>query len=166
MNSILVLSDTHGNSQAIEHLLEKYLEQVVAVVHLGDHSRDMARFARMQKDTSKFHIVSGNTDPLVEEYNERVIEILGKRIFITHGHLYAVKTGTDSLVRTARDLKVDACLFGHTHKQTLFVKNGIVFMNPGSPMYPQIGEERGYGLLYILDDGEISAEYFTYESSI
>lgn len=163
--NILVISDTHGNSQAIKRLLENYRGLVAAVVHLGDHARDMVRLARTDSTPNMFHIVNGNTDPLVESYDERVINVADKRIFITHGHRYSVKSSLDSIVLRAQELQVDACLFGHTHVQTLFTQSSIVFMNPGSPTYPHPDQERGYGLLRISDEGVITGKLLTYREA-
>jgi len=161
MSNILVISDTHGNAAIINQLLKNYEGMLAAVVHLGDYARDIARFARAE-DASMFHIVNGNTDPLVEAYDERVIEIAGKRIFISHGHRYSVKTGLDNIMYKARELGVAACLFGHTHVPTLFEEAGILFMNPGSPTYPNPDTPRGYALLRIAEDGNISGKLLEY----
>lgn len=164
--NILVMSDTHGNAGVIKQLLENYQGMVAAVVHLGDYARDMARYARSDKDGNMYHIVSGNTDPLVTAYDERVIEVADKKIFITHGHRYIVKSGFDNLIYRALELEVDACLFGHTHAQVLFQHAGkdgdIIFMNPGSPTYPPPDAERGYGLLRITDEGIITGKLLSY----
>ena len=154
--NILVISDTHGNSRLISTLLTNYLKVVTTVVHLGDHARDMVRFVRdkhVDDDLNKieFHVVNGNTDPLIDIYEERVIEVAGKSIFITHGHNYDVKSNLDRLIERAQELHVDACLFGHTHIPTLFTQNGILFLNPGSATYPHPDTEKGYGLLRISE---------------
>jgi len=161
--NILVISDTHGNTGAIKNLLDNYQGMVAAVVHLGDYSRDMSRFTRgAEGGEDIYHIVSGNTDPLVEAYDERVIEVAGKKIFITHGHRYDVKTSLQRLIYKAQELQVDACLFGHTHDATTFTEQGIVFLNPGSPTYPAPEQDRGYGLLRITEEGTITGKLLSY----
>ena len=46
--------------------------------------------------------------------------------------------------------KADICIFGHTHRPTLFKKNNVTMMNPGSIAYPrQIGKKPTYGLIEI-----------------
>ena len=164
--NILIISDTHGNIQAIKQLLENYHGLIKAVVHLGDNARDIIRIAGTAVKSNMYHIVNGNTDPEVAAYNERVIEIAGKRIFITHGHRYNVKSGLDMLIYRARELQVDACLFGHTHKQTLFTQNGIVFINPGSLSFPHMGTDKGYGFLSISEKGDIKGKLLTYQEAV
>lgn len=166
--NVLVLSDTHGNTVPIHQLLKSYNGTISAVVHLGDHARDMLRFTNAeqqeyQKESQKtieYHVTNGNTDPMVDILEERVIQLNGKQIFITHGHRYNVKTQLDSLVHRATKLKVAACLFGHTHIPTAFTQNNILFFNPGSITFPAQGTERGYGMLRISEN--ITGKLLTY----
>ena len=164
--NILALSDTHGNIQAINQLLKNYQDSITAVVHLGDYVRDMARIVGTAEKSDIYHIVSGNTDLTTKIFDERVIEIADKRIFITHGHKYNVKAGLDLLIYKARELQVDACLFGHTHKQTLFTQSGIVFLNPGSLSYPYPGTDKGYGFIRISKEGDITGKLLTYREAV
>ena len=157
---ILVISDTHGNAEAVRTLLERYSGIVSAVIHLGDNVKDIAPFAKEGKDGIIYHIVNGNTDPPAEAYNERVIDIAGKRIFITHGHHFGVKTFLSVLEDKAKDLQVDACLFGHTHAAVTFESDGILFLNPGSTTAPAINHSRGYALLRITEEGAMKAMLF------
>ena len=161
--TILVLSDTHGNIQPIQKLLEDYKDKADAVIHLGDYAKDMVRFA---KGNGNIHIVNGNNEIPVAAYEDRVIEIGGKRIFICHGHRYQVKSGLDKLIYHARELNVDACLFGHTHVPECFTEHGIVFLNPGSITYPFPQTKGGYGLLRASEDGTVSGRLFPYKESI
>lgn len=168
--NILVMSDTHGNAYAIKQLLENYQGMISAVVHLGDYSRDVSRFAQAKHGSLDYHIVTGNTDPLVETYNERVVEIAGKKFFITHGHRYNVKISYDNIIYKAlelqQELQVDCCLFGHTHIPALFTENGILFLNPGSPTYPQPGTDKGYALIRISDEGKVTGKLLTYREAL
>jgi len=161
--NILVISDTHGNTNPIRQLLANYQGIVSAVVHLGDYTRDMSCFAISDKDKDMYHIVIGNNDPLIDIYDERVITVGGIRMFITHGHRYNVKSSPDKLIYRAQELNVHACLFGHTHKPVLFTEKNIVFLNPGSPTYPYPETNRGYGLLRISEDGNLTGKLVTYK---
>ena len=161
--NILVLSDTHGDIQVISDLLDSYNKLITDVIHLGDHSRDMIRFKNKYPQLN-LHAVNGNTDPSTADGGERILNIGGKNIFITHGHRYGVKTGLDNIMYRADEMKADACFFGHTHVQTLFVKNNITFLNPGSPMFPAPENPRGYALVRIADGG-ISAKLLEYKET-
>jgi len=162
---ILVMSDTHGNYKAVQQLLDTYLKHVSAVIHLGDITQDL--ISHNKTGLENFHIVNGNVDFMGNpDYEERVIELSGKKIFITHGHRYSVKSGLDNLVYKAQELGVNACLFGHTHQQIMFKQDGILFLNPGSPTYPRVGSEKGYALLRISEEGAISAKLLAYRTQI
>ena len=161
--TVLIMSDTHGNSMAIEQLLNDYKGRIATVVHLGDHVDDMLNF--IHEDTITYHIVSGNTDSFLDIFDERVIELIGKRIFITHGHMYDVKEKLDNLIFKTLEMKVDACLFGHTHVPVLFSKNDTIFLNPGSLAYSSTNTERGYALLRISQEGVVTGNLLAYKPS-
>ena len=161
--NILVLSDTHGYIKAVTDLIDNYKNLVTHVIHLGDNSNDMIRFKHTNPHLN-FYDASGVNDPSSAQGIEQVIEIAGKKIFITHGHNYGVKTGLENIIYKAREIKVDACFFGHTHVQTSFTESGITFLNPGSPMFPAPDNPRGYALVRIAD-GEISVKLLEYKES-
>lgn len=133
---IVVFSDTHNNSSRMISVLNKIIG-VDAVIHCGDGVRDLeeisARFLNI-----KIFGVSGNCDMASGKYKD-IIEIGGKRIFVTHGHMYGVKAETEIDYPTIRDkgreLSVDAVVFGHTHLPYNKNWGDIVVMNPGSIKY-------------------------------
>lgn len=78
-----------------------------------------------------------------------------QKIFLTHGHLYKIDAYADQSAEQARDklgLKEnDIVLSGHTHVAGIFKKdNGLINVNPGSPVLPKGGTKAGFGL--ILED--------------
>ena len=80
-----------------------------------------------------FAIVKGNTDS--DDFDTRetkVFDLFGKKVLLTHGHLFNVKTTLKELEKKAHYENVDICVFGHTHKEFLEEKNGIIFVNPGA----------------------------------
>jgi predicted phosphodiesterase len=44
-----------------------------------------------------------------------VLDFVGHRFFLTHGHLYRIYAGYDTLITSAAAMGADAALFGHTH---------------------------------------------------
>ena len=152
---ILVISDTHGS---YEELLDSILyEEFDMLIHLGDYVEDGEKICEHLSLPS--HIVAGNGDYGTKYKEDEIIEIQDKRIFLTHGHLYRVRNGIDSLYYKAMEEKVDLVLFGHTHIALNHIEDGIVFMNPESPSYPRKGiydisnkEELTYGIVGIEDD--------------
>ena len=73
---------------------------------------------------------------IIAKYNSEgtlfLVDLFGKKVLLTHGHLFNVKTTLKELEKKARYENVDICIFGHTHKEFLEEKNGITFVNPGA----------------------------------
>ncbi|MDR0292546.1 MAG: metallophosphoesterase [Oscillospiraceae bacterium] len=126
---LLVLSDSHTDTEAIFSAARR--EQPDMAVHLGDHARDAlalrARFPRLP-----LRFVRGNCDFGIDCADEELFEVCGKKVFITHGHLYTVKSGLDAVTRRGASLGADIVLFGHTHRAYIAQAGGMVLMNPGA----------------------------------
>jgi len=97
--------------------------------------------------------VRGNGDFLRTDYNfDEVVEVKGKKIFLTHGHRYNVKQGIMNLYYKALELNADLVLFGHTHIPIVEKIDGITIMNPGSPTFPRgFNRKNTIGILTIGD---------------
>jgi putative phosphoesterase len=76
--------------------------------------------------------VSGNCDPVSSTPREIVWECEGKRILLTHGDLYQVKSGLARLRQRAEEIGIHAVLFGHTHVGTHENYSDLLLVNPGS----------------------------------
>jgi predicted phosphodiesterase len=63
----------------------------------------------------------------------RNIVLGGKRVLLSHGHLWRVKGGYDTAIAEGEKAGADLLLFGHTHtplcRQT---ESGMWVLNPGS----------------------------------
>lgn len=150
MNLFLVVSDSHGN---LTHAAEaiKMFPQITAILHLGDHVRDAARLAS-KFPAVKVLAVAGNCDfeadtdlyPL-----ERILEFDGKRIFMTHGHKYSVKSGLGKLLVKSEKNNLDLILFGHTHIPADVFRNDRHLLNPGSIALPKDGGRPTFALVEI-----------------
>lgn len=121
------------------------------IVHAGDHSSDAQRLARLFSDIPVNYVL-GNCD-FADAPKELVFTAEGKKIFLTHGHLYNVKNDPDysSLLHRAKELGCDCAVFGHTHQGLCDVKNGITLLNPGSIRYGKT-----FGVIEI-EDGKLRA---------
>ncbi len=127
---IAVMSDTHGNVQLAVNVLQQNA-MVDRLIHLGDHYRDGVAIGgetRLRVDA-----VLGNTDLDSEPWAERekILELDGVRIFITHGDIYKVKQGIEHLIERAIEEDVNIVLFGHTHLPMKQHIGNILFLNPG-----------------------------------
>lgn len=145
MKRILVLSDSHGNVNNM--ILAVKSVQPDMIIHLGDCWSD-AQKLRMKFPGIPMEQVPGNCD-CTQEFQERELLIEGKRVFICHGHTFNVKAGYLKLQYTTEERKVDAVLFGHTHRVFYDQHNGITYLNPGSIGAPAYGVPPSYGILEI-----------------
>lgn len=128
MIKIVVLSDTHGDLNALNRL-SGVMKESDYVIHLGDHWSDMNAFAAGLGE--KLLRVKGNCDVSGGE-SEILTELVGKRFFITHGHRYRVKSDLLDLSFRAEETAADVVLYGHTHIPSVENDGGRYFINPGS----------------------------------
>lgn len=147
MKLFLIMSDTHGDLSKAKEVLGHY-PQIDALIHLGDYFRDAA-ILQSQFQVPEFIQIPGNCDYVFDVPGDRVIEAEGKRIFLTHGHRYDVKSGILRLDAKATKDKYDIVLFGHTHIPLLKNTASTLFLNPGSIAYPRGLSGPTYALLEI-----------------
>jgi len=152
---ILVTSDTHGLKHKLIDLITEYSQQVQMVIHLGDHHRD---FSGLESTFPHLTLVAvgGTYDTDVD--TEKILTLEKRKLLLLHGDRHGVKSGLDRLFYYAKEKQVDACLFGHTHFQTMFEREGILFMNPGCMFAPRDGSNGGYGIINITPEGEMTGE--------
>ena len=131
---IIVVSDTHNNMVTMEKILEISKSSDV-IIHLGDNIAD-ARYLE-SKFNGKVYMVKGNCDYNEEGENEKLIDIYGKKFFITHGDRYGVNYGLDKIYYKGMELDADFIMFGHTHRKVLVEEQGVYILNPGSISLPR-----------------------------
>ncbi|MDD2580787.1 MAG: metallophosphoesterase [Desulfuromonadaceae bacterium] len=151
---VLVISDTHGNTSRA-FTAHTFSEPVDAVIHLGDGSAD----ADMLRAALDIPVVSvaGNCDHDSSAPRELVWECEGKRIMLTHGDAYQVKSGLARLRQRAQKMGVDAVLFGHTHQSLSERYSDLLLVNPGT--LSNASHHRSYAVLDITPDGIISRHH-------
>lgn len=148
---ILLISDTHGFHENLERVVDAEAPFDL-VLHMGDTEswdpviRDILGMP--------FEAVAGNCDWASDSPVEKMIEIRGVRIFMTHGHEYYVNTGMGVFNDHAVTCGCQVALFGHTHRPYLQERDGILIANPGSISRPRQFDKRpSYGVLTIDDGG-------------
>ena len=135
---VLVVSDTHGDLYTLKKAVLSQPKAEV-VIHCGDGEEQAQWIRENFKDKAVIN-VRGNCDwcsntPATEE-----ITLEGKKIFITHGHLYKAKMTLTPLYLEAKSRNADILCFGHTHIPTEDYSDGLYVLNPGSCS--------GYGATY------------------
>lgn len=127
---IIVMSDSHGDFYRVRRIFEEN-PGADCYIHLGDGARDFEEAGWLFPDTPR-RGVRGNCDFGRDEPTSGLLELGGKRIFFTHGHLWGVKQGLDDLEWMAREQRADVALYGHTHRAEALYRDGLWLINPGS----------------------------------
>ncbi len=152
---ILVISDTHGDTGKAGEAIRKNRDTDL-VIHLGDYFRDAVKLSGMFPEIP-FEYIYGNCDFMTNGVPaDKLLEVGGKRIFITHGHRYSAKWGYENLFRKAEEQKADILLFGHTHVPDIVGRDGYIILNPGSTSEPRGNSDESYAIVEIRD-GKVSA---------
>ena len=149
----IVLSDSHGGFSGIMDIIlrERELGNIDLIVHAGDIQADVDSILFSFPDIKCEYVLGNNDWRITDVPFQRLFTFGGKKIFLTHGHKYGVKSTLYNLRSKARDVGADICIFGHTHIPHLQTEDGILMFNPGSSY-------RTYGVLKIDDNGNIDAE--------
>ena len=143
---LTVFSDCHGNLEnAIRILTESEAD---CYLFCGDGIRDAESAADLLD--KRLIAVLGNCDRDETGEAERLLELDGVRILLTHGHGYSVKSSLLTLRRRALELDVQLVLYGHTHLPALSEEEGVLFCNPGSCMGDRLYAE------IELQDGKVA----------
>jgi len=146
---ILVLSDSHGVTKLMAEKVAKHADHVDCVMFLGDYLRDIEKVAG-QFPNLTFHVVPGNCDFMSNLPAELTVEVGGKKIWMTHGDHFDVKSGYGRIEAAASARGADICMFGHSHVAVEYEKNGIVFLNPGSITEPRGSRGKSYAIVEIV----------------
>ena len=126
MTKILVCSDSHGSKSKIDKLFKEY--KFDYFVYLGDGEGDLGDYDSLENVYS----VCGNCDFFSTKESQRVLNIAGKKIFITHGHKYGVKYSLATLAKYAKEIEADIALYGHTHSYNVEEIDNVIVANPGA----------------------------------
>ncbi len=139
-----VISDSHGNRKRIYDCLPQF-EGVDHILHAGDFYEDAKIVSASCK--CKVTAVTGNCDYMVRGPVEEMLILGGKKVYLTHGHLYKVKRDFTLLFRRAKGLEAQIAVFGHTHFPQVFYKEKILFVNPGSLHSPRQGYQPSVAMI-------------------
>ena len=131
---ILVVSDSHGFEGNLRKVIER-VEPIDMLIHLGDFESGEDRIKKMVN--CEVHMVPGNNDYAPHLDRDKVVNIAGHRIFLTHGHKYGVYYGLYGLYDKAKENNCDVVLYGHTHIPKINYMDDITFANPGSISLPR-----------------------------
>lgn len=145
---ILVFSDSHRFLRTMYEAVDRHKPDLV--VHLGDVMRDAEELSYAYPQQA-IVMVPGNCDGWTTEPLQKLLEIQGKKILFSHGHIWHVKSGYDAALAAARQAGADLVMFGHTHRAyCVREEDGLWVLNPGSARY-------SYGIVTIAG-GELDCQ--------
>ena len=148
------MSDTHGDSQVIDKVRGFY-PNVEAIIHCGDSELAFSHTA-----LAGIRKVRGNCDTEVAFPNEAVFDVGGVTFFVTHGHLFNVKSSILSLSYRAKEVGAQIACFGHSHMLGAEMIDDVLFLNPGSLLKPRGRKEKSFAVVNIRDD-QFQVDFFT-----
>ena len=130
---ILLVSDSHGNCEALDKLLKKY-PKMDLYLHAGDLEAD-------EQSIRPFDCVKGNCDRWSNLPERRIIRTPFGNLLMTH------LPYIDSKIVKEYDIKI--FIHGHTHRRRFVQEGGIYFINPGAISFPRDGFDLSYAILTI-----------------
>jgi uncharacterized protein len=136
---LIVMSDNHGDKETVKAVSSLPAD---AHFHCGD-----SEFPYDAETLASMIRVGGNCDIDSKYPGEVVTTIKEKKILAVHGHKHNVKSSLMDLYYRAKEKDVDIVLFGHSHLYGAEMKDGILFVNPGSTMLPRGGNPATYAVI-------------------
>ena len=152
-----LISDTHIPDRA-KVLPQKVLDafnDVDLILHAGDLTSP--RVIEELESLAPVMAVQGNMDRVngIDLPRAKVIEAEGLKIGIVHGEVYP-RADSDQLLYLAKELNVDILVSGHSHQPKIEQKEGILLLNPGSPIVPRLADRTV--MLLEIDNRQVDVE--------
>ena len=154
----LVFSDTHGNRDFINFMIEYVKPDVV--IHLGDGLEDVDPAGVNGRG---LYMVCGNCDWAEEPEYWKLLDIGGKKALITHGDRFGVDEGLDRLISFALENGAELVLHGHTHRPCVCRVKGVLVVNPGSAM---LGESEFSCAVVEVSESEVRVMHIKKRNSL
>ena len=152
-----LISDTHIPDRAKEipqKVLESF-ENVDLILHAGDLTS--TKVIEELEKIAPVMAIQGNMDRAngIDLPKARVIEAEGLRIGIAHGEVYP-RADTQQLVYLAKELNADILVTGHSHQPKIEQTEGVLLLNPGSPIVPRLADRTV--MLLEINNKEVNVE--------
>lgn len=154
MNRVLIVSDSHGSTEVLEGIEKLHGSEVDLMIHCGD-----SELSESDAAIVNFSSVKGNCDLYGNFPDEETHVVSGVRIFVTHGHLYSVKSTLVNLYYKAKELQADIVCFGHSHLLGAEMVDDVLFINPGSIRLPRGRNEKSYAILELENEKAVLRIY-------
>lgn len=148
MLKICLCSDNHGDIDSLNKIKNDN-PACDYYIHCGDSCIPV-------EELKPFISVKGNNDYEFDYPKQRIVQIGGHKILVSHAHHYTFSL--NALSTLAKNNGCDVIFFGHTHEYLDEECNGIRLINPGSTFYNRDWSNPCYALVTIDDNGIIKAK--------
>lgn len=160
-----LISDTHIPDRARElpkNVISSF-ENVDLILHAGDLTSTKV-IDELEKIAPTIAI-QGNMDRAagIMLPNAKVIEAEGLKIGIAHGEVYP-KADTQQLLYLAKQLDADILVTGHSHQPKIEQIDGVLLLNPGSPVVPRLADRTV--MLLEINNKEVDVEVIKIGNSV
>ena len=136
-----LISDTHIPDRAKEIPKKVFdaFSEADLIIHAGDLTSP--KVIEELEIIAPVIAVQGNMDRArgINLPNAKIIEAEGIRIGVVHGEVYP-RADTQQLVYIAKELEADILISGHSHQPKIEQTDGVLLINPGSPIVPRLAD--------------------------
>lgn len=152
-----LISDTHIPDRA-KVLPQKVMEafsEVELILHAGDLTSP--KVIEELETIAPVMAIQGNMDRVngIDLPKAKVIEAESLKIGLIHGEVYP-RADSSQLLYLAKELNVDILVSGHSHQPQIEQKDGILLLNPGSPIVPRLADRTV--MLLEINNEEVDVE--------
>ena len=152
-----LISDTHIPDRA-RVLPQKVIEtfnNVELILHAGDLTSP--RVIEELESIAPVMAVQGNMDRSsgINLPKAKIVEVEGLKIGVIHGEVYP-RGDSAQLLYLAKEFDVDILVSGHSHQPKIEQKEGILLLNPGSPVVPRLADRTV--MLLEINNKEVDVE--------
>ena len=163
---ILVVSDSHGDGDTVLKIVEKHYDEIEGLIFLGDGAEEIVELSYIYPNLP-IYAVTGNNDRIqrggrVSFPLEQVIEIAGRRIYLTHGHIADYRDVAEAVIARARSEGASIALHGHLHIPNQIDHDDVTLLTPGSIRYPRGGSQPSY-MLFSFTSMQLNVQKYEVE---
>ena len=152
-----LISDTHipDRGKELPQNVFDAFKNVDLILHAGDLTS--LNIIEKLEEIAPVMAVQGNMDRAngIKLPKAKIVECEDLKIGIVHGEVYP-RGDTQQLVYLAREMNVDILVSGHSHQPKIEKEDGILLLNPGSPIVPRLADRTV--MLLEINKSEVDVE--------